>query len=115
MLLYLAEDDIASAWALAEDKPLTLATWRHFAPRIEDTRPESALRAYRAMTEAAAAQTSKQGYAEACDWLRRMQPLHERLGSLDDFARYLVRLRATHRAKRSFMALLDDAFGRLGN
>jgi hypothetical protein len=67
VLLYLAEEDIASAWALAEGKPLTLVTWRHFAPRIEDNRPESALRAYRALTEAAAAQTSKQGYAEARD------------------------------------------------
>lgn len=43
-----------------------------------------------------------------------MQSLHERLGSRDDFARYLATLRATHRAKRSLMALLDEAFGRLG-
>lgn len=113
-MLLMAEDDLDRAWALVEGKALLLSTWRRFAPRIEDRQPQSALRAYRALAEAAVGHGTKHGYAEAVDWLRRAGALHERLASRDELARDLATFRATYRAKRSFIALLNEAFGNLG-
>lgn len=50
----------------------------------------------------------------AIDWLRRIRPLHQHLGTAAAFTEYLELLRQTYRAKRNFFALLEKFAMNLG-
>jgi hypothetical protein len=108
--LHLAEEDIAAAWRIATQAQLPPSLWAALAPALERDNPEGALRAYRTLVQVSVERTERRGYREAIAWLRRMPPLHRRLGTDAAFATYLQTLRQTCRAKRTFIAMLDKAF-----
>ena len=107
--LMLAEGNVAEAWRIASDGRLSAHTWARLAPALEEAgEPESALRAYRTLVQFEVDCAQPAAYARAVEWLRRMRLLHARLGTEHVLADYLDTLRATHRAKRRLMAMLDE-------
>lgn len=112
--LLLAEGEHQQAWDHANDAQARLspATWERLAPAIEDIAPDGALRIYRTLVGIAIGHTQRKGYLTAIRWLAPMQRLHQRQETLDAFDGYLDVLRQTHRAKRSFVGLLDKAYPR---
>ncbi|MFC6840404.1 SWIM zinc finger family protein [Xanthomonas theicola] len=110
--LLLAEGQAHRALDLAKDTTLKLAlhTWERLLPEAETLDPPTALRICRTLVEAYVARTNRQNYLIALDVLPTMRGLHQRQDSLAAFDSYLVQLRKTHRAKRSFIELLDKRF-----
>ncbi|MGH8121290.1 MAG: SWIM zinc finger family protein [Rudaea sp.] len=112
--LHLADDDAATAWTLAAESGVPLHLWAQLGVALESTQPEQALQAYRTVAKSRIEHGGNRAYAEAIDWLRRMHPLHQRLGSAPVFADYIAQLREAYRAKRNFMAMLGEFARSLG-
>ncbi len=108
--LYLAEGDAETAWTLAQPG-VPIHIWERLGDTLEADRPERAIAAWRTIATYHIEHGGKTHYATAIDWLRRMQSLHRRLGTEVAFSDYLEFLRQTHRAKRSFVSLLDELAG----
>lgn len=105
--LLLAEGDNAEALRIADQNALAPATWARLLPQVESQDTERALRICRMLVQGSVERTNRQAYEEAIGWLKRMATLHRKQGSQQEFARYLETLRQTHRAKRSFIAMLE--------
>ncbi len=105
--LHLAEQDIDAIVALLPEAKLPLHVWAMLPEPLAPNHPKLALQACRTLVNSAIGKTNKSGYRDAITWLRKMAPLHRRLGDEAGFGRYLDALRAEHRAKRSFIAMLD--------
>jgi uncharacterized Zn finger protein len=71
--------------------------------------PDDVLSVYQTQIEPTLQQKNNFAYREAVGLLRKIRVLMRRLGREEDFAPYLASLRAAHKPKRNFMALLDRA------
>ncbi len=95
--------DEAVAGGCSRDQWLKLATQR------EKQHPEDAVEVYRTLIDPTVNQKNKDAYREAVGLLQKIRVLLESLGRGNEFAPYVAGVRATHRPKRNFMALLDAA------
>ncbi len=73
----------------------------------EDEYPGDAVPIYQREVERLVAAKNNQAYAEARDLLQRIEKVMARMSPRGDFAAYVAEVRARHRIKRNFMALLD--------
>ena len=69
--------------------------------------PDDAIRIYRHQVESAVGQTKKNGYSEAVRYLQKIRTLMTQSGREKDFSSYLETVRATHKRKRSFIAMIE--------
>jgi uncharacterized Zn finger protein len=75
------------------------------AKAAEKTRPRAALEIYRKQAEWLIAQRSRGSYQSACQYLKKVRTLYERLNESATWTGYISRLRDQHSALR---ALLDE-------
>lgn len=108
--LHLAEGDIEAIVALLPGARLSPQLWSDLVTALSPGHPQLALMAAGTLAEAAIKRTNKGGYREAVAWLKRMRTLHDRLDDGAGFDRYLAGLSARHKAKRSFVEMLERAF-----
>jgi hypothetical protein len=94
------------AWAVAAAAGARRDQWLRLAESRSATHPGDAIPVYERLIEEKVAVRKNHAYAEAADLAVRVRELYRRLGSTEDAARFLWRLRAAHKPKRNFMAEL---------
>jgi uncharacterized Zn finger protein len=77
------------------------------ADALAQTRPADALRLYLAAIEPLKRQTGDRTYRRMAQLLLSVRGCHERLGTPDDFKRYLAVLRTDQKRKTNLMGVLD--------
>jgi len=107
--IYLWEKDVESAWKEAQAGGCRQDLWMTLAAARENDHPEDALGIYQAAVEPLIQFKSNDAYQRAVDLLRKVNELMVRLDRRDEFDRLLLSLRAAHKPKRNFMALLNSA------
>jgi tetratricopeptide (TPR) repeat protein len=105
ILLYEGQAD--EAWEVASTHPCDQHLWLTLARARERTHPQDAIGVYARAAADLIGRTKSQLYPRAVDLMVRIERLYDALGRPEDFATYVARVRAEHRRKRSFMALLD--------
>ncbi len=101
------EGDVEAAWSEAKEGGCTDDLWFELASRRERQHPEDALPIFQARIEPTLDGKTNRAYATAIELLRRIRGVLVRLGRAPEFVRCVESVRATHRAKRNFMKLLD--------
>lgn len=107
--ILLWEGDVESAWAEAERSGCAQHIWLRLAAAREDTHPAEAIPIYEREVEAIIAGKNNAAYTEAARMMDHIQELHHRSGTSNAFEPFVARIRATHRAKRNLMKLLDES------
>jgi len=105
--IYLWEKDPDAAWAEAQMGGCSDSLWMTMAKMRERDHPADALKVYKVRVEPIIQQMGNEAYREAAALIRKIRTLMKRLGQNDKFADYLASIRATHKRKRNFMAMLD--------
>ncbi len=106
--IFLNEGDIDAAWAAFKGGAVSTALWKQMAATRAKTHPGDAIPLYQSLLPLAIEQgTAKARYNEAFQIVRAIKQLHSTLGQQAAFAEELASIRATHKAKRNFIKLLD--------
>jgi len=106
--MFLWEKDIETAWREAQEGGCSNSLWMELAAKREKKHPEDALPIYQRQLEPVLDRKNNEAYKEALGFLRKIRELMAQLGRESEFAHYVSRLRAAHKAKRNFMKLLDQ-------
>lgn len=106
--IFLWEKDIETAWREAQEGGCSNSLWMELAAKREKKHPEDALPIYQRQIEPVLDRKNNEAYKEALGFLRKIRELMAQLGRESEFAHYVSRLRAAHKAKRNFMKLLDQ-------
>jgi uncharacterized Zn finger protein len=107
--IFLYEDEVESAWREANEGGCSAELWLELAKLREKDHPEDAARIYLARVEPLVPQKNNQAHAEAVALLGKTRTLMVRLGQAEAFVDQLTVIRATHKPKRNFIKLLDQA------
>lgn len=105
--IFLWEGDDEAAWREARGGGCSHQHWLRLAERRTATHPEDALAVYRERLPVVLPATGSGDYERAIGFLRQIRDLLTALGRADEFSRFTADLRAQHRRKRNFMALLN--------
>ncbi len=109
--ILLWEGDVPAAWqraqSLNESHGCTPRLWRKLAEARETDHPADAFPIYQRLVDLTLQDADKRAYRQATELIRKVRGLMRRTGQDAALADYLARVRATHRRKRSFMAMLD--------
>ena len=105
--IHLWEKNAEAAWDAASRSAISDALWLRLAAAREESHPGDAAPVYRRFIEKAIEQTNNAAYDEAIKLVKKLKPLHVRLGTSADFVKYMALLRAKYKAKRNFIKLLD--------
>ena len=105
--ILLWEKDVDAAWKEAQDGGCSDALWLQLAGLRGKEHPSDALPIYQAEVERTIEGKSKDAYRAAMGLIRKVQQVMKRLGREDEFATYLASVRAAHKRKRNFMAMLN--------
>jgi uncharacterized Zn finger protein len=105
--IYLWEKNAEAAWEAASRGSISDQLWLKLAAVREENHPDDAVPIYRRLIETAVEQTNNAAYDEAIKLVKKLKPLHVRLGAPTDFGQYVALLRAKYKAKRNFIKLLD--------
>lgn len=106
MLLH--EQDVEAAWNEAITGGCRHATWMRLASARSATNPRDALAVYQARIDELGGVTDQEAYAEITGILKLAAPLMETVG--ERFEEYVGELRTQYKRRRTFIALLDEAF-----
>lgn len=107
--IFLWRNQVEAAWREAQEGGCGEALWMKLGQLREKDHPEDALPIYKERVQRLVGQKNNRSYEEAVAMLRRVRGVMSRLEPPDDFPAYVAALRAEHRQKRNFMALLDRA------
>jgi uncharacterized Zn finger protein len=107
--IFLWEKDVDNAWREAKTGGCSAELWMTLAAKREKVHPEDALGVYQARIEPTLQQKNNLAYREGIGLLRKIRVLMRRLGREADFMPYLASIRAAHKPKRNFTAMLDRA------
>jgi uncharacterized Zn finger protein len=106
IFLWEGEDDLA--WQEAQAGSCSKQLWLSLAERRQHTHPEDALPIYQQEIEPLIQQTNNTAYANAVSFLRKVHDLMVRLDRQTEFHALVDQLRRTYKAKRNFIALLNQ-------
>ena len=105
------EDDLDTAWSLANkgvwDRGLLIA----LAGKLESSRPVDAVSLYRRVIPTIIDQTNNAAYEHAIRLIRKVGGLLKKQKQLLQFEHYLAELRVQFKPKRNFIKLLDGVAG----
>jgi uncharacterized Zn finger protein len=107
--IFLYEKDGESAWREANEGGCSVELWLELAKLRETDHPEDAVRIYLARVEPLVSQKNNQAYADAVALLCKTRALMIQLGQGPAFTDQLTVIRATHKPKRNFIKLLNQA------
>ncbi len=105
--IFLYERDIESAWREAQDGGCAGHLWLQLAAARESSHPEDAAPIYLKQAEAALAGSASGDYEEPVQLLVKAASAMKRMGHSAEFVKHLDALRATHKRRRNFIALLE--------
>jgi len=105
--IFLWEKDTEAAWREAQTGGCSDQLWMRLAKQRETHHPSDALGVYQQQVDSVINLGSGDAYRDAVALIRKIGELMRRVGRAGDFAGYVATLRATHRRKRNFVALLD--------
>ena len=106
--IFLWERDVETAWQEAKTGGCSNSLWLELAALREENHPDEALPIYQRQIAPTVEQKNNNAYREAVGFVRKVHELMLRLGCEGEFTDYLNQLRATHKAKRNLMKLLDQ-------
>jgi hypothetical protein len=106
IFLWEGEDDLA--WQEAQEGGCSRQLWLRLAERREHSHPEDALPIYQQEIEPLIQQTNNKAYAHAVSFLQKVHDLMTRLDRQADFNALVTYLQKTYKAKRNFIALLQQ-------
>ena len=104
--ILLWEKDVDAAWKEAQDGGCSDALWLQLADLRGKEHPSDALPIYQAEVERTVERKNKEAYRTAVGLIRKVQQVMKHLGRDDEFPTYLASVRAAHKRKRNFMAML---------
>jgi uncharacterized Zn finger protein len=107
--IFLWRNEVEAAWREAREGGCAEGLWMQLAQLREQDHPEDAVPIYRERVQRLVGQKNNRSYEEAVATMRRVRDAMSRLEPPGDFRSYVATLRAEHRPKRNFMALLDRA------
>jgi len=106
--IFLAEKNHEAAWDTFVGGPVSTQLWSQMAEVRGMSHPYDAIALYHRLLPVAAESGSyKARYEEAFAVVRAIGMLRTKLGERAAFAAELAEIRATYRAKRNFIKLLD--------
>jgi len=106
--LLLHEGDAEGAWSIACQHGAANDVLLDLANARRNAHPLDAARIYaRQIENSFQISRKKRAYQEAVSWLERARDQYERADALNEFATLITDIRAEHRQKRNFTALLD--------
>lgn len=105
--IHLWENNVDAAWELAQGGDLHEELWLKLADKRAKQHPDDAIKIYRNQVESAVGQTNKKDYSVAVRYLEKIRTLMAQSGRENAFSSYLEALRATHKRKRSFIAMIE--------
>jgi tetratricopeptide (TPR) repeat protein len=107
--VFLWDGDDESAWREAKEGGCRKDLWLELAVKREKLHPADAVEALQKLIEPTLEARNNEAYRTAAGYLRRIGKLMGRLGQDEEFRRLLASIRASHKAKRNFIKLLDEA------
>lgn len=107
--IFLWEKNPDAAWAEGRAGGCSDGLWLDLAAARERDHPGDALPIYQRQVESSLSRKNYEGYREAVRFLRKVRGVMSAIGPDEAFVRYLASIRATHKAKRNFIKLLDHA------
>ncbi|MDB6017997.1 MAG: hypothetical protein JWR19_2486 [Pedosphaera sp.] len=105
--IFLWEGDVETAWQEAKTGDCNNSLWLELAAKREKEFPADVIPIYKREIESLINQTNNTSYAEAVKLLGRIRQLMARLQQSEQFASFLTALRATYKAKRNFIKLVE--------
>jgi uncharacterized Zn finger protein len=105
--IYLWEGDLDAAWAEAKHGGCHNDLWFRLAEAREKDHPEDALAVYGEQLNRALQHALPRAYQETVEILRKLYPLKMRVGKEFEFAALVGSIRATYKARRNLMKLLN--------
>jgi len=112
--IFLSERQVDAAWREAVEGGCSSELWMDLASKRQKEHPEDALPILQRQIEPTLNRKNNEAYRAAIGLLRQIRVLMGRVGSEADFTPYLESVRASHKAKRNFVKLLDHANWELG-
>ena len=106
--IHLHEKAADTAWEIARTRELPSALWLRLAAARETDHPRDALPLYLREAQSQIARTGRSAYEAAMPLLKKVKSLHQRIGQPEAWTAQLAALRAQHKAKRSFLPMLDQ-------
>jgi len=106
--IFLWERDAEAAWREAQTGGCSDSLWMLLAELREKEHPADAMAIYQRQIAPIVDRKKNDAYREAAKLIRRISKLMGRLDRQDEFPQYLRLIRATHKRKRNFMAMLSD-------
>ncbi len=107
--ILLWEKKIDDAWREAVEGGCTEDLWTAAATARRKAHPDDSLPVYQRRIDPTLGRKNNAAYREAIGLLREIRALMVLAGRAGDFAPYAASVRATHKAKRNFVKLLDHA------
>jgi uncharacterized Zn finger protein len=107
--IYLWRKEPDAAWREAREGGCAESLWMQLAQLRQDAHPEDALPIYQKRVQELVGKKNNGSYGAAVAMMRRVQGTMSGMEPPGDFRAYVAALRAEHRPKRNFMALLDRA------
>lgn len=102
------DGDTETAWQEAKSRGCSDSLWLELAALREADHPADALEVYRRSIDPLVGHKQNDGYRRAAKHLRTIRSLMARLGREREFPPYLATVRAAHKPKRNFMAMIVD-------
>ena len=106
--IFLWEKDAEAAWEEAQSGICHEKLWIRLAELRSKDHPEDAIAVYRRQVVRLVQQTSNNSYGEAVTLIKKIKPLIIRISDSSRVGDYLAELRATFKAKRNFIKMLDQ-------
>jgi uncharacterized Zn finger protein len=106
--IFLWESEDQLAWQEAQAGGCSKQLWLKLAARRQQTHPADALPIYQREIEPLIQQTNNTTYANAISFLHEVHDLMLRLNQQAEFQALVAHLRQTYKAKRNFIALLNQ-------
>lgn len=107
--IFLWEKDVDQAWQEAQEGGCHESLWLELARKREHDHPEDALAVYQSLVEPTIMRMNNDAYRAAVGLVKKAGRLLKQLGRADEWSEYLNNLRANHRRKRNFIALLHNS------
>ncbi|HEY1171098.1 MAG TPA: SWIM zinc finger family protein [Verrucomicrobiae bacterium] len=101
------ENDLETAWQEAISGGCHNSLWLQLAKTRETTHPADVIPVYQKLAEAQIELKNNSSYAEAAKLVKHIRSLMHALERQEEFNNYLAQLRARHKPKRNFIALLQ--------
>lgn len=105
--IFLWEGDLSAAMQQAREGGCSSNLWLELASALEQTSPGEAADIYRLLVAPAINRGNNKAYAEALQYIKKMEALLVKDGKNEDFADFTAEIRREFKRKRNMMKLMD--------